>query len=134
MGVLEFSEQQLVDCAGGEYLNEGCNGGMEYWAYNYLRNTTLEFEQWYPYAGVDQTCSYNPDGGVTGTKVRAYTFVTDFGTGGERSAINAAIATTPSNVSLAAGNDYFRSYESGILSSDECPTDCDHALLAVGYG
>ena len=44
MGVLEFSEQQLVDCAGGEYLNEGCNGGMEYWAYNYLRNTTLEFE------------------------------------------------------------------------------------------
>jgi len=27
-GVLpSLSEQQLVDCAGGSYANEGCNGG-----------------------------------------------------------------------------------------------------------
>ena len=31
--MVSLSEQQLVDCAGGEYLNGGCNGGWYYWAY-----------------------------------------------------------------------------------------------------
>jgi len=26
--LLSFSEQQLVDCAGGKYGNQGCNGGL----------------------------------------------------------------------------------------------------------
>ena len=128
-----FSEQQLVDCAGGDFLNGGCNGGWYYWAYQYLRHSAkLSSEDDYPYTGKDETCKYQADKGIIG--VTAYSLVTDLGTGGERTAITAAIATTPSNVALAAGNDYFRTYSSGVLASTDCPTEIDHAVLAVGYG
>ena len=33
--LLSFSEQQLVDCAGVQYGNLGCNGGLATSAYNY---------------------------------------------------------------------------------------------------
>ena len=39
------------------------------------------------------------------------------------------------NVAVAAGNIPFRGYSGGILrSTDGCPTEIDHAILAVGYG
>ena len=40
----------------------------------------------------------------------------------------------PSNVAVAAGNLHFQTYTSGILSSTDCPTTIDHAILAVGWG
>jgi len=41
----------------------------------------------------------------------------------------------PVNVAVAAGNNVFRNYSSGIISSDSgCPTEIDHAIVAVGYG
>ena len=115
MGMQLFSEQQLVDCAGGEYLNGGCNGGWYYWAYQYLRHNYLESEDDYPYVGKDGKCAYDADNGIVG--VSAYNLVSDLGTGGERTAIAAALATTPSNVAVAAGNKYFQTYSSGVLSS-----------------
>lgn len=60
--------------------------------------------------------------------------VSDLGTGGLRSAIQAALTVGPANVAVAAGNMYFQSYSGGILSSTDCPTVIDHAILAVGYG
>ena len=36
-------------------------------------------------------------------------------------------------VSLAAGNDGFIFYKSGILTSSECPGSYDHAVVLVGY-
>lgn len=39
------------------------------------------------------------------------------------------------NVALSAGNDVFRYYNGGIVSADAgCPTQIDHAVVAVGYG
>lgn len=124
----------MVDCAGGEYLNDGCHGGWYYWAYQYLRHNGLESETDYPYVGTDQTCAYDATKAVANSKTPAFSLVTDLGTGGTRAAIQAAIATTPSNVAVAAGNKYFQTYSSGILTSTECPTEIDHAILAVGYG
>jgi len=41
----------------------------------------------------------------------------------------------PVNVAVAAGNNVFRNYSSGIISADSgCPTEIDHAIVAVGYG
>ena|ERR1719464_259701 len=129
-----FSEQQLVDCAGGEFLNGGCNGGWYYWAYQYLREYGFETEGDYAYTGKDGTCAYDASKEVAGSKVASYNLVTDLGTGGERSAITAAIAQGPANVAVAAGNRYFQTYSSGILTSTSCPIEIDHAILAVGYG
>lgn len=39
------------------------------------------------------------------------------------------------NVALAAGNNQFRYYTGGIVKANAgCPTQIDHAVLAVGYG
>lgn len=127
-----FSESQLVDCATGEWLSSGCNGGWYYWAYDYLRSYKLETEADYPYTPSDQACAYDASKGVT--NVSSYSCVSDLGTGGTRTAIQAAIAQGPSNVAVAAGNQYFQTYTGGVLSSTKCPTFIDHAILAVGYG
>jgi len=38
-------------------------------------------------------------------------------------------------VAVAAGNNVFMNYTSGIITkSDHCPTRIDHAIVAVGYG
>lgn len=38
-------------------------------------------------------------------------------------------------MAVAAGNNVFMNYTSGIITkSDHCPTRIDHAIVAVGYG
>ena len=45
------------------------------------------------------------------------------------------LARQPVNVAVAAGNSAFQSYSSGIITtSSGCPTNIDHAIVAVGYG
>ena len=40
----------------------------------------------------------------------------------------------PMTIGVAASNDVFRYYKSGILySSNLCPTSLDHSVLLVGY-
>lgn len=51
-----FSEQQLVDCAGGHYGNLGCDGGDLPGAFNYERDHGTSTERDYPYKGSDGKC------------------------------------------------------------------------------
>lgn len=45
------------------------------------------------------------------------------------------IAIQPVNVAVAAGNNVFQGYSSGIITSTMgCPTSIDHAIVAVGWG
>jgi len=46
--LLKLSEQQLVDCSQAQG-NKGCDGGLEIWAFDYVKKTALESETDYPY-------------------------------------------------------------------------------------
>lgn len=49
-------------------------------------------------------------------------------------ALKTAIAKQPVSITVAAGGDIFHQYKSGIITSEDCGTDLDHAVVAVGYG
>jgi C1A family cysteine protease len=131
--LLSFSEQQLVDCATGIYLNMGCNGGNPLWAYRYLKKHYAELETEYPYTsgnGDDSTdCLYDSHS-KTAVEVQASASVTSE----DRDQMKAALAQQPLAVLVEADKMAFQTYQSGVLTSDACGTQLDHAVLAVGYG
>jgi cathepsin L len=55
-----YSEQQLVSCANGQWQSAGCNGGWYYWAWDYLKVNAQAYGKDYPYTSgttkVDGTC------------------------------------------------------------------------------
>ena len=55
--LLKLSEQQFVDCSKGG--NEGCNGGLEIWAFQYAEKSKLELESDYGYTARDGKCKYD---------------------------------------------------------------------------
>lgn len=57
--ILEFSEQQLVDCTFGVGGNLGCGGGWPYVAMQYAAATGLETEDVYPYETATRQCRYH---------------------------------------------------------------------------
>jgi len=48
--LLKLSEQQLVDCSAAQG-NEGCDGGLETWAFDYAEKSPIELEVNYDYTG-----------------------------------------------------------------------------------
>ena len=58
--ITSFSPQQLVDCAGGVYKNEGCNGGDMTNGFWYVIDNGIALNSVYPYAAMDRKCTYTP--------------------------------------------------------------------------
>ena len=133
-GSLEsFSEQQLVDCATGIYLNMGCNGGNPLWAYRYLKSHYAELESEYPYTsggGDDSTSCLYDSKSKTAVKVSTSASVTQ----DNETQMKAALMQQPLAVLVEADKRVFQTYSSGVLTSSACGTNLDHAVLAVGYG
>ena len=47
--------------------------------------------------------------------------------------MKAALQNGPASIAVAAGNDCWRFYESGVLTEDNnCPTALDHGVVVVG--
>ena len=132
--LLSFSEQQLVSCAGLNYGNYGCYGGLASQAYNYYEaDHNAELESVYPYAsGAGQmfACTYDASS-TTAVSVADYTAVT----ADSPSQMKAALVQQPLAVAIEADQMVFQTYSSGVLTSDAgCGYNLDHAVLAVGYG
>ena len=127
-----MAPQELVDCAKGLFSNHGCNGGWYYYAWNWNKDNMTMRESDYPYTsgstGDETPCAYDESKGVT--------LVADYGQVAEDTdSIKARIEQGPVSVAVAAGNDVFRNYTSGIVTeADGCPTRLDHAIQAVGWG
>jgi cathepsin L len=129
--LVEFSEQQILDCA---YIegNQGCDGGLAYAAYTWLLTTKgLATEKEYPYRMQDSYCKL-PKKGV---QIKGYVNVTS---GDEDALMNAVGTVGPVTVAINTMDPvWYYHTGSGIYDSDNCPggiDDLDHQVTVVGYG
>ena len=126
--LLSLSEQQLVSCS---KIDLGCNGGLQSRAFFYLEHHLQELESDYPYTsgtGQSGSCKYDKTKGKVG--IKTYTNVP----ANSVEQLKAAIDKQPVAVTIEADKTVFQQYTSGILDSELCGTNLDHAVAAVGYG
>ena len=123
-----LSEQQLVDCAGSIYENQGCNGGDMGTAMDYAHDKGMESEATYPYTAMDGNCNYDSSKVIARPVSRANV------TPNNAVALKTAIAAGPVSVAIEADTFVFQFYSGGILNSKACGTNLDHGVVAVGYG
>ena len=121
----KFSESQLVDC---DKTSDGCNGGLEIYAFNYAKSSPIELETTYPYVAKTSRCKANKSDGkvnvVSHKQVQPKSVA----------ALKSAVQAGPTCVSVDAANNYFQGYTGGILNTKRCGHNLDHAVTAVGYG
>lgn len=129
--LLQFSEQNLVDCA----PSFGCRGGWTNTAIDYVINTqngTFNSEEQYPYTALDGKCVF--DSSKTIGKI---TQVINVEKDDENDLKEKIAEYGVASISIHSGNTPFMSYSGGILDDDECLGQfkaIDHAVGAVGYG
>lgn len=124
--LVSLSEQQLVDCSGPEG-NQGCNGGLMDYAFQYIiNNDGITTEAAYPYKAADGTCNKKENPAAT-----IASFV-DVETNSDQ-ALMTAIAQQPVSVAVEADQNSFQFYSGGVMTG-ACGTSLDHGVLAVGYG
>jgi len=120
-----LSEEDVVTCSSAEG-NVGCNGGTHYWAFDYIAANGISAAADVPYTATDATCT--PAGTLSSVALDSYTNVTR----GSTTALETAVTAGPVVVAVAAGDGFFRHYESGVIRY--CDDDVDHFALLVGYG
>ncbi|EER04489.1 cathepsin L, putative [Perkinsus marinus ATCC 50983] len=129
--LVEFSEQQLVDCS-SEEGNMGCNGGLMDNAFAYVMQHGLCTEEDYAYEAIDEPCRNS----TVKEKARLHPhdvtgFVDVHSKDGE--AMKEALQSGPVSVAIEADMPDFQFYHEGVLTG-ECGDSLDHGVLLVGYG
>ena len=128
--LVSLSEQQVVDCS-DENGNQGCNGGLMDFVFQYVSDNGLCSEEDYPYiADKQESCqasSCTP--AVPSHEVTGYIDVHPQDT----DALMEALAQGPVSVAIEADETVFQFYKSGVLTG-KCGANLDHGVLAVGYG
>jgi cathepsin H len=123
--VPDISEQELVDCS-GKYGNEGCNGGLMSFAYDYILENKINKEDAYPYTATDDDCNADLSGhGEYTIKgcVQVKSDVKD---------LIQSIRKQPVAVAFYVQDDFF-DYSSGIYNPKSCSGHPNHGVLAVGF-
>uniref|UniRef100_A0A3Q1GR39 Zgc:103438 n=1 Tax=Acanthochromis polyacanthus TaxID=80966 RepID=A0A3Q1GR39_9TELE len=128
-----LSQQMLVDCSWG-FGNNGCDGGEEWRAYEWImkHGGIATTETYGAYMGMNGFCHVNSS--ELTARIESYTNVTS----GDAEALKLALFKNgPVAVSIDASHRSFVFYSHGVYYEPACgntPDDLDHAVLAVGYG
>mmetsp|Transcript_161232 Transcript_161232/g.391516 ORF Transcript_161232/g.391516 Transcript_161232/m.391516 type:complete len:500 (+) Transcript_161232:126-1625(+) len=126
--LVALSEQQLLDCTGG---NTDCRGGNMDSAFGYALGAGLCTAASYPYQAREGTCRAPgscsvaiPLGSVVGYR--------DVSPDDER-AMMEAVAQQPVSVGIEAKHRSFHFYKTGVYAYN-CGVHPNHGVLLVGYG
>ena len=125
--LLQFSEQELVDCS-GDYGNGGCNGGLMTLAYDYIKDKKINLGEDYKYTARDGACKPKLDKVRTG--LESYSLLESF----NGDSLIKSLDNQPVAVAIEVQSD-FQSYSSGIYKprNSSCGNGLNHGVLAVGY-
>ncbi|KDO26680.1 hypothetical protein SPRG_20483 [Saprolegnia parasitica CBS 223.65] len=126
--LLNVSEQDVVSCD-RDQLDEGCRGGLEFTAMDWIGKNGICLAKDYPYtSGSDGT------NGVCQTTCKKQMLAVEghaWATGELK--LETALLKQPITAAVIAANDAWQHYTSGVVTS--CPGNTlDHSVLVVGYG
>jgi KDEL-tailed cysteine endopeptidase len=125
--LVDFSEQQLVDCATGiSYGSHGCSGGQMEGAFKYIIEHGQCSLTSYPYTAKDGKCT-------SCSSIAHISSCSDVKPNDQIS-LKLAVAQQPVSIAIEADTRYFQSYSGGVLTASNCGTNLDHGVLIVGYG
>ncbi|XP_062279347.1 cathepsin S-like [Scomber scombrus] len=126
--LVDLSPQNLMDCS-WEYGNNGCNGGNEHKAFEYVMDQGIESVASYPYKGSEGQCRHNPMNRAANCS--DYILLPR----GDEEELKKAVGTIgPVSVAIDARQSSFHFYKSGVYDDPNCTRITTHAVLAVGYG
>ncbi|XP_032524140.2 digestive cysteine proteinase 2 [Danaus plexippus] len=130
--LVRLSQQALVDCSWG-FGNNGCDGGEDYRAYQWIMRHGLPTEDDYGgYLGQDGYC--HMENVTVATKMKGWVNVT----AKNENALKLAIFKHgPVSVAIDASHKTFSFYSNGVYFEPKCKNsveELDHAVLAVGFG
>ena len=122
--IQQFAEQDLVDCS-KKQGNNGCNGGLMNYAYDYVKANKISNEADYAYTARDGKCRK-----VARTAtLSAYKYLPTVDVAGLLTSIKAQ----PVAIAMEVIHDFFH-YKSGIYKpSAACGGSLNHGVLAVGF-
>eukprot|EP00873_Tetraselmis_striata_P019196 jgi/Tetstr1/439460/TSEL_027893.t1 len=135
-----FSEQALLDCVfncDDSGCNEGCGGGFQDTAYNYMlanKQPVIQTEEEYPYEGIGNKCRVD---NATESPVKLKEWVQVNARGNPDLLKEALLFYGPMTVALDAKPKDLYFYKEGIFHSPECKTAADtldHVVIVSGYG
>ena len=122
--VVRLSEQEGVDCDASSY---GCQGG---WMSNYWQMSAeigSQANETYKYEAQDGECRNQREKMIESRAKSSSIRMVDVAD------MKSELQNGPMSIAVAAGNDCWRYYESGILSEENnCPTGLDHGVVIIG--
>ncbi|KII67966.1 Digestive cysteine proteinase 2 [Thelohanellus kitauei] len=123
--LINLSEQEVVDCSEKEG-DQGCNGGLPDYVFEYGIHTGLSLDSDYKYTGECKLKNAK-------RRFRLLSFV-DLPAGNEQQLVRTVSFKGPVSVGIDANHRELMFYHSGILRIDDCSKEeLDHAVLVVGY-
>ncbi|XP_048415983.1 procathepsin L-like [Stegostoma tigrinum] len=125
---VDLSVQNIIDCS-NEFKNYGCNGGLPYRAFKYIKKYGIETDQSYPYqAKRNDRCFFNSFKSVT--TIKEFKRIKNIG---EKKLAALVARVGPVSVLVYSSLNSWRFYKSGIFDDVDCNKRVDHAVVLVGY-
>jgi len=126
--VTNLSPQELVDCT-SSYGNNGCNGGMMDSSFRYVIDKGgICSEDEIKYKGVDKKCKDCKTRYGENDVKNCYNIAS-----GEELTMREVVSRQPISIAIEADTATFQFYSDGVITSVDCGTNLDHAVVIVGY-